>query len=51
MLGTDWPMLAPEQVNHFVDYVTETLPEADARRILDHNAVELFGQGSYATSR
>jgi aminocarboxymuconate-semialdehyde decarboxylase len=43
MLGTDWPMLAPEMVKHFVDYVTEALPASDAEAILDHNAAELLG--------
>ena len=26
MLGTDWPMLPPEKLKHFVDYVAEALP-------------------------
>jgi aminocarboxymuconate-semialdehyde decarboxylase len=43
VLGTDWPMLSPEKLKHFVDYVPEALDEADARRILDVNAVELLG--------
>ena len=43
MLGTDWPMLAPNMVKHFVDYVTEALPAADAQAILDHNASALLG--------
>src|SRR5579864_6379839 len=43
VLGTDWPMLAPEMVKHFVDYVSEALPAEDARAILDRNAAELLG--------
>jgi predicted TIM-barrel fold metal-dependent hydrolase len=42
LLGTDWPMLAPEKLKHFVDYVPEALPEDDARRILDSNAARLL---------
>jgi aminocarboxymuconate-semialdehyde decarboxylase len=49
MLGTDWPMLSPEQVKHFVDYVSEALPEPDATAILDRNAAELLGLGAYAS--
>jgi 6-methylsalicylate decarboxylase len=44
MLGTDWPMLPPEKLKHFVEYVGESVPEADARKILDENAVALLGQ-------
>jgi predicted TIM-barrel fold metal-dependent hydrolase len=44
MLGTDWPMLPPEKLKHFVDYVGESVPEADARKILDENAVALLGE-------
>jgi aminocarboxymuconate-semialdehyde decarboxylase len=43
LLGTDWPMLAPEQLKHFVDYVPEALPAEDARQILDVNAAGLLG--------
>ncbi|MBV9602420.1 MAG: amidohydrolase [Chloroflexi bacterium] len=43
MLGTDWPMLAPEMLKHFVDYVPEALPAEDARRVLDVNAARLLG--------
>jgi 6-methylsalicylate decarboxylase len=43
MLGTDWPMLPPEKLKHFVDYVAEALPAEDARRVLDTNAAELLG--------
>jgi 6-methylsalicylate decarboxylase len=43
MLGTDWPMLAPNMVKHFVDYVTEALPKEDADAILDRNAADLLG--------
>lgn len=46
MLGTDWPMLAPDMVKHFVDYVSEALPPADAEAILDRNAAELLGLGA-----
>jgi aminocarboxymuconate-semialdehyde decarboxylase len=43
LLGTDWPMLAPEMLKHFVDYVPEALSQEDAARVLDVNAVELLG--------
>jgi aminocarboxymuconate-semialdehyde decarboxylase len=43
LLGTDWPMLPPEKLKHFVDYVAEALPGGDAERILDVNASELLG--------
>src|SRR5579871_195566 len=43
LLGTDWPMLPPEKLKHFVDYVPEALNDADARRILDVNAAQLLG--------
>ena len=43
MLGTDWPMLPPEKLKHFVDYVDEALPPADARAVLDLNAAKLLG--------
>ena len=43
VLGTDWPMLSPEKLKHFVDYVAEALPGGDAERILDVNAGELLG--------
>ena len=43
LLGTDWPMLPPEKLKHFVDYVSEALPEAEARAILDQNAASLLG--------
>jgi predicted TIM-barrel fold metal-dependent hydrolase len=43
MLGTDWPMLAPEMLKDFVDYVSEALPAEDAQKVLDQNAGELLG--------
>jgi aminocarboxymuconate-semialdehyde decarboxylase len=43
MLGTDWPMLPPEKLKHFVDYVPEALPADDAHRVLDVNAARLLG--------
>lgn len=43
MLGTDWPMLPPEKLKHFVDYVSEALPRDQAREILDVNAARLLG--------
>jgi predicted TIM-barrel fold metal-dependent hydrolase len=43
MLGTDWPMLPPEKLKHFVDYVDEALSPADARAVLDLNAAKLLG--------
>lgn len=43
MLGTDWPMLAPNMVKHFVDYIGEALPAADAEAVLDRNAADLLG--------
>jgi aminocarboxymuconate-semialdehyde decarboxylase len=43
MLGTDWPMLPPDKLKHFVDYVPEALPAEDAQRILDVNAARLLG--------
>jgi predicted TIM-barrel fold metal-dependent hydrolase len=43
LLGTDWPMLPPEKLKHFVDYVGEALPADEARQILDINAAELLG--------
>jgi len=43
MLGTDWPMLPPEKLKHFVDYVGEALPPGDARQVLDVNAAHLLG--------
>jgi aminocarboxymuconate-semialdehyde decarboxylase len=45
MLGTDWPMLPPEKLKHFVDYVGEALPPDDARQVLDVNAARLLGLG------
>ncbi len=42
MLGTDWPMLAPEMLKHFVDYVFEALPIEDAEAILERNAAALL---------
>jgi 6-methylsalicylate decarboxylase len=51
MLGTDWPMLAPEMVKHFVDYVTEALPAEDAEAVLDRNAAELLGLAPALTAR
>jgi aminocarboxymuconate-semialdehyde decarboxylase len=43
LLGTDWPMLAPEMLKHFVDYVPEALAPGDARQILEVNAPRLLG--------
>jgi aminocarboxymuconate-semialdehyde decarboxylase len=43
MLGTDWPMLAPEMVRHFVDYVSEALPAPEAEAVLERNAADLLG--------
>lgn len=43
LLGTDWPMLPPEKLKHFVDYVPEALPAQQAQRILDLNAAQLLG--------
>src|SRR5215831_11047090 len=43
LLGTDWPMLAPEMLKHFVDYVPEALVPEDARQILEVNAPRLLG--------
>ena len=43
LLGTDWPMLPPEKLKHFVDYVPEALAPEDAQRILDVNAAHLLG--------
>ena len=43
LLGTDWPMLPPEKLKHFVDYVPEALGAEDARQILDVNAARLLG--------
>jgi aminocarboxymuconate-semialdehyde decarboxylase len=43
LLGTDWPMLAPEMLKHFVDYVPEALDPEDARQILEVNAPRLLG--------
>jgi 6-methylsalicylate decarboxylase len=43
MLGTDWPMLPPENLKHFVDYVSEALPAQQAERVLEHNAAQLLG--------
>jgi aminocarboxymuconate-semialdehyde decarboxylase len=43
LLGTDWPMLPPEKLKHFVDYVPEALPAEQAHRILDVNAAQLLG--------
>jgi 6-methylsalicylate decarboxylase len=42
MLGTDWPMLPPEKLKHFVDYIPEALPAEDAQRILEINAPRLL---------
>ena len=49
MLGTDWPMLPPEKLKHFVDYVSEALPEQDARMVLDRTAPALLGISAPAT--
>jgi 6-methylsalicylate decarboxylase len=43
MLGTDWPMLPPDKLKHFVDYVGEALPAEDAHQILEVNAARLLG--------
>jgi 6-methylsalicylate decarboxylase len=43
LLGTDWPMLPPDKLKHFVDYVPEALGADDARQILDVNAARLLG--------
>jgi hypothetical protein len=43
LLGTDWPMLPPDKLKHFVDYVPEALAAYDAERILDVNAASLLG--------
>jgi len=43
LLGTDWPMLAPEMLKDFVDYVSEALPAEEAHAILDENAMALLG--------
>jgi aminocarboxymuconate-semialdehyde decarboxylase len=48
LLGTDWPMLPPEKLKHFVDYIPEALPPDDARRILEVNAAELLGLSTSA---
>jgi aminocarboxymuconate-semialdehyde decarboxylase len=45
MLGTDWPMLPPEKLKHFVDYVDEALSPSEARAVLDLNAAKLLGFG------
>jgi aminocarboxymuconate-semialdehyde decarboxylase len=42
MLGTDWPMLPPEKLKHFVDYVSEALPAADAELVFESNAMALL---------
>jgi aminocarboxymuconate-semialdehyde decarboxylase len=42
LLGTDWPMLPPEKLKHFVDYVPEALAAEDATAILDVNAARLL---------
>lgn len=53
LLGTDWPMLPPDKLKHFVDYVGEALPETDAGAILDRNAATLLGlaEPSLASAR
>jgi aminocarboxymuconate-semialdehyde decarboxylase len=43
LLGTDWPMLPPDKLKHFVDYIPEALPAEHAQRILDVNAAGLLG--------
>jgi len=48
LLGTDWPMLAPEMLKHFVDYIPEALAAEDAQRILDVNAARLLAIGAEA---
>jgi predicted TIM-barrel fold metal-dependent hydrolase len=42
VLGTDWPMLPPDKLKHFVDYVPEALPTDDAQLVLDVNAARLL---------
>ena len=51
MLGTDWPMLPPDKLKHFVDYVAEALPADEADAILDRNAAALLGLGEPAGAR
>ena len=46
MLGTDWPMLPPDKLKHFVDYVGEALSAEHARQILDLNAARLLGSAA-----
>jgi hypothetical protein len=36
-------MLPPDKLKHFVDYVSEALPAADADMILDRTAAALLG--------
>jgi aminocarboxymuconate-semialdehyde decarboxylase len=43
MLGTDWPMLGPEMLKDFVDYIPEALAPDEAEAILDRNAPALLG--------
>jgi aminocarboxymuconate-semialdehyde decarboxylase len=43
MLGTDWPMLGPEMLKDFVDYIPEALAADEADAILDRNAPALLG--------
>jgi 6-methylsalicylate decarboxylase len=43
LLGTDWPMLPPAKLKHFVDYISEALPGDDAQRILETTAPRLLG--------
>jgi 6-methylsalicylate decarboxylase len=43
LLGTDWPMLPPDKLKRFVDYVPEALAAEDARQVLEVNAARLLG--------
>ena len=43
ILGTDWPMLPPDKLKHFVDYIPESLSPEVAQRVLETNAGLLFG--------
>jgi aminocarboxymuconate-semialdehyde decarboxylase len=49
LLGTDWPMLPPEKLKHFVDYVPEALGAEDARQIFEVNPARLLGLEAAAT--
>jgi predicted TIM-barrel fold metal-dependent hydrolase len=45
VFGTDYPANTGERARRAVDYVTESLPDEAARRILDSNAAQLFDLG------